>query len=142
MIIRGVKSIEIITESLHRAYLTPVKFPWTTITCTIDYDIKYNKGKSLTVDCREEAITQIFEGPKVLVDGLSSVKLLAAGCGNFFIDETQKSFCVGVNIRVAIPIPDYYPDFLTKNMESIGNYRIYSNYQTQLDKRYFHNLFL
>lgn len=138
------KSIEIVTDSLHRAYLTPVKFPWTTITCTIDYDIKHIKGKSLTVDCREDAITQIFEGPKVLVDSLSSVKLLAAGSGNFFIDEAQKSFSVGVNIRVAIPIPDFYPDFLTQNMESIGELHdffcimvIYFN--SKDSNRYLHN---
>ena len=112
--------IEPITETLYRAYLTPVAFPWTTITCTLDYDINYNKGKSLSVNCREDAITQIFEGPKVVVDALSSVKLNAAGCGNFYINEPLKSFSVGVTVKVAIPVPDFYPDFMLKSMESTG----------------------
>lgn len=120
MTLSGVKTIQVLSDTSHRALLKPVVFPWTTITCTIDYDLNYIKGKSLTVDCREDAITQIFEGPKLLVDALSSVKLSAAGTGNFYINEPMQSFSVGVTVRVAIPIPDYYPDFLLRTMESTG----------------------
>ena len=78
----------------------------------------------MAVTCREDAVTQIFEGSKAFVDAMSSLKLLVAGSADFYIDEPSSSFCVGVAACVSFPVPDYYPDVILKSMQAAGE-RVY-----------------
>lgn len=110
----------VLSDSCHRGFLKPIKFPLTTIKCSIDYDLNFIKGKSLAVDCREDAVSQTFEGSDALVNAMSSLKLLVAGSAKFYINEPLESFSVGVSALVSFPVPDYYPDILLKSMESAG----------------------
>lgn len=59
---------------MYKGYLRPLEFPWTKIYSTIEYDVNFLPGEKIAIDCQQEKIKQKFEGPKILIDAISSLK--------------------------------------------------------------------